>query len=131
MNRRLTRWWGLPALAVVLVVSLLIINEGRVTGEGMMTRLFGTGFDDELWRAQHKNTSHKNPRIGMVSALDTVLEKGMTRDEVMALLGPPEAKADGRDLYSLGASPYGIDFEQLAVEYDADNRLERYYVIRG
>lgn len=131
MNRRLARWWGLPALAVLLVMSLLVINVDGLSGEGPMARLFGTGFNDELWRAQHRNTSHKNPRIGLVPSLDKVLAPGMSREEVIAVLGPPEANADGRDLYSLGASPYGVDYEQLVVEYDADDRLERYYVVRG
>ena len=48
---------------------------------------------------------------------------GMARDEVLALLGPPDSERDGMLVYETGVSPYGIDTEALRIAFDDAGRL--------
>lgn len=91
-----------------------------------------TNFDAALWRAQYKSFERDNPRIGMISVLEReVLQKGMTKEAVREILGPPEQTRDNIDLYDLGISPFGVDYEQYVIEYDSDNKVVRFFIRRG
>jgi hypothetical protein len=66
----------------------------------------------------------------MVGALiQDRLKAGMSRAEVLELLGPAEFQRNDNDYYTLGRSPYGVDYEYLVVHYVQDKmtlaRLER------
>ena len=83
-------------------------------------------FDAEIWRAQHgsKALEGENPRSAMLPALQREhLTPGAARAEVRALLGPPQFEIDGKDVYALGRSPFGVSDEQLAISYDEDDAL--------
>jgi hypothetical protein len=84
-------------------------------------------FNRERWRAQHNSDAlmDRNPRGNMASELIMEhLPQGMAREQVRALLGPPEFVDGGVEVYELGRSAYGVDYEQLAIVY-ADDRLQR------
>jgi hypothetical protein len=48
------------------------------------------GFDAAKRKAQAGKDSKDNPRQGMTIALQKILRQGMSREEVVALLGPPD-----------------------------------------
>jgi len=90
------------------------------------------GFDAALWRAQHGSDARDNPRSGLVPALEReVLRKGMSREEVREILGPPEGETPQRDVYELGASPVGVDYEQYVIEYDEEGKVLSFGLRRG
>lgn len=89
------------------------------------------GFDQQKWKAEKGNTSHKNPRIGMVSDAEKVLRLGMKRDEVIQLLGEPDRDQTNTLEYDIGASPYGIDYELFVLEFDALGLLKTWRTVRG
>jgi hypothetical protein len=78
-----------------------------------------SGFDTAVWKAEHgKDEALENPRASMVGALiENRLKADMSRAEVLELLGPPEFQRNDNDYYTLGRSPYGIDYEYLVVHY--------------
>src|SRR5262245_3420837 len=69
------------------------------------------GFDSDRWKAQRNSAARDNPRAGMLGNLKDRLRPGMTRQEVVTLLGEPEAtEKDGtRYVYDLGMSAFGVD----------------------
>ncbi len=95
------------------------------------TRSNMSGFDATVWKAQHnRDQALDNPRSSMVGTLiGNRLKPGMARAAVVELLGPPEFQRNGNDYYTLGRSPYGIDYESLVVHYEQDKvtlaQLER------
>ncbi|MBD1867984.1 hypothetical protein H6F95_11865 [Cyanobacteria bacterium FACHB-471] len=90
------------------------------------------GFDADLWKAQFRENKRDNPRIRMVPALEReVLRKGMSRETVREILGLPEQVQGNVDLYDLGVSPYGIDYEQYAITYDQENEVVEFSLRRG
>jgi len=78
-----------------------------------------TNFDSSTWKSQRGAAAQDNQRGQMVGALDKVVRTGMTRAEVIELLGEPDSgNADsGVDIYELGVSDYGIDEEYFEIRY--------------
>lgn len=76
-------------------------------------------FDAETWKAQRGAAAGENQRGTMVDALEQAIHVGMARNEVIALLGEPDATdADTQtDTYELGVSPVGIDEEVYQIAY--------------
>lgn len=67
----------------------------------------------------------------MVPDLETRLRPGMSRDEILELLGPPESAGDNLLIYELGVSGYGVDFDHYMLEFDDDGALVRYWWSHG
>jgi hypothetical protein len=88
-------------------------------------------FDAGVWKAQREEDfDADNPRAGMVGELQREhLVEGTPRDRVRDLLGPPESVRGDSDLYELGRSATGVDYEQLAIVYE-DGRVARTLVKR-
>lgn len=78
-----------------------------------------TSFDTRTWQSQRGAAPQDNKRGTMVTALEQALRNDMTRDEVIALLGEPDATdaATQTDIYELGVSPFGIDEEYYEIAY--------------
>jgi hypothetical protein len=115
-------WIGLCGAGAALVLG---------AGGYMATTTMTAGFDSDKWKALRSSTARENPRSRMVSKLEQELRPGMTQDEVLALLGEPEIKEGVRYVYSIGASPFGVDYEYFAVEFDAEGKLLRHMITRG
>ncbi|MFP5270146.1 hypothetical protein [Coleofasciculus sp.] len=98
----------------------------------MSTTISTGNFDSALWRAQYKKYQRDNPRIGMVPDLEReVLHKRMSREVVREILGRPEQVRENADLYYLGVSPFGLDYEQYVIEYDPENKVVKFFISRG
>ncbi len=79
-------------------------------------------FDSQAWQSQRGADPQQNRRGTMVEAVEGVVRAGMTRAEVVALLGEPDSADPGTDIYELGVSPVGIDEEYYEVGYE-DGRV--------
>ncbi len=88
-------------------------------------------FDSAAWQAQRGAEPQQNRRGAMLPALQQALRPGMARDEVIALLGPPDRHdaAAGSDVYELGVSGYGVDEAYYQLDYRdgklVEHRLQR------
>ena len=90
-----------------------------------------SGFDPAVWRTQ-AGVKIDNLRSGMISDLQAgKLRVGMTREEVHALLGPPESPEPGQDGWGLGLAPFGVDFEYYVIRYGPDGRVVGFGLVRG
>jgi outer membrane protein assembly factor BamE (lipoprotein component of BamABCDE complex) len=76
-------------------------------------------FDSVIWKAQRGVDLRQNKRLAMLDDLETKLHTGMGREQVIELLGPPDASdaKSSTDTYELGVSSVGIDGEVYRVEY--------------
>jgi hypothetical protein len=86
-------------------------------------------FDAKVWTA-HVAGEKDGPRSRMLSDLLTNrLRKGMSREQVRALLGKPDSQSqwdrehdnDGYDLGHVG--PFGVDPSVLTIQYDKGGRV--------
>src|SRR5262245_55284330 len=105
---------------------LLVLGAG-----GYMATTVAGGFDSNRWKELRNSAARENPRAGMIGDLKERLRPGMTREEVVALLGEPETKEGARFVYAIGTSAFGVDYEYFVVEFDADGKLTRHMITRG
>lgn len=84
-----------------------------------------TQFDSDAWKSQRGAAATDNRRGSMLPALEKALHTGMTRDQVVALLGEPDISnaQTGIDEYELGLAGYGVDEEYYEIRY-RDGKLE-------
>lgn len=82
-------------------------------------------FDSDAWKAQRGVAAKDNARGGMLTAMEAVVQPGMSRDDVLRLLGEPDASdADtGTDTYELGVAKFGVDEEYYEIRY-RDGKVE-------
>lgn len=119
-------------IAAAVVVSAGIVWYALNLHEVLDEPFDDLCFDQEAWRAQHNSSDPDNPRGKMVADLQRrCLRKGMTRQEVLDLLGEPDfAKEPTLFMYNLGAwSGFRIDYDTLDVHFDTDGRLTHTAVV--
>ena len=77
-------------------------------------------FDPDAWKSQRGAAPQDNRRGAMVEGLKASVREGMPREEVVALLGEPDARnaGTGVDVYELGVSSVGVDEEYYEIRYE-------------
>jgi hypothetical protein len=95
-------------LAIVLLLSL--------SACAMQTT---SNFDTAAWKSQRGVAAQQNQRGPMLASAEKAVQAGMSRDEVIALLGEPDIRdaASAIDIYELGVARYGIDEEFFEITY--------------
>lgn len=76
-------------------------------------------FDSSAWKSQRGAGAQKNLRGTMVASVEKAIHAGMSRDDVIQLLGEPDSSdaATTTDTYELGVAQYGIDEEFYEIIY--------------
>jgi hypothetical protein len=88
-------------------------------------------FQSDRWKAERGTYGPDNPRKGMLKGAEALLQPRMTQDQVLVLLGEPEARENSLWRYGLGALGFGVDLSYLVIEFAADGRLKRHFVEQG
>lgn len=90
-------------------------------------------FERSVWMENHDNMDPDNPRGEMYKDLvEKKLKKGMTKEEIIELLGEADIKTEERFLsYNLGMwSGFKMDYDSLDLEFDNKNQLKRFYRVQ-
>jgi hypothetical protein len=88
-----------------------------------MTPMARENFDSQRWIAD------TNLRCGMTSdLLKRHARPGMSREQLLALLGPPEKDGSTKIEYGLGLCQSGMDEDLLTFYFDSQERLTIYNV---
>jgi hypothetical protein len=130
MNRLLKPWWG----KVIAVALLLLLLLGLAAGYSFwrISQAFPRAitFDAELWHTADLS-EQDNPRCLMRRDItENHLKLGMTRAEVIALLGEVEANEQTTSYYLGFCKPFGVDAVALGLEFDSQDKLSRVYDIQ-
>lgn len=102
----------LRATALCFAIVLLL----SISACAMQTT---SNFDSDAWKSQRGVGAKKNQRGPMVSSVEKAVQTGMSREEVIRLLGEPDSSdaASATDVYELGVARYGIDEEFYEIRY--------------
>lgn len=78
-----------------------------------------SAFNSTIWKEQRGVDLRENKRLAMLDDLERRIRPGMSRKEVLDLLGPPDTSdpKTNIDTYELGVSSLGIDGEVYRIEY--------------
>jgi hypothetical protein len=88
------------------------------------------GFDAEAFRRNEQpawcglplvGAVCADPRAGMWDEVEAVLRPGLTREDVLDLLGPPAFERENALVYNMGQT--GIDPDYLVIHFDDQDRL--------
>lgn len=115
-------------LGIVAAMAVAVLVRGAWATGYLPVRLFNS--------TEWKNPTEANSRISMINALLlTHTLKGMTRSEVIHLLGEPPASEYFRDwdfVYRLGNERglFSIDSEWLVVKFGPDGKVAAWDVVR-
>ena len=115
-----------PRTKIVLAAGLLGVLAWA--GAGMMSD--NSRFDAETWKSG-ANRAKSNPRYEMADAVvKQQIKPGMTREQVVALLGPPDRQQADNYSYLIGAGDLGVDGEGVVVAFDGQGRVTRAFITR-
>lgn len=78
-----------------------------------------SNFDSAAWKSQRGVAAQQNQRGPMLSSAEKAVHAGMSRDEVIQLLGEPDISdaTTAVDTYELGVAQFGIDEEFFEITY--------------
>ncbi len=97
--------------------------------------LYSRPFNTVVWRkATDENRSNWPPRLCMVD--DLLASKrldGMTKGQVIDLLGPPDSERNSEFSYYLGPERQWIRLENefLTIKFGVDGNVRRYWITAG
>lgn len=122
---------------LLLILLLILVSLASFVALMFMPGLLSTyedwgdlQFTSERWKAVDAKVPG-NPRGAMLSDLiETHQLVGLTRDEIKALLGPPDHISGGSDWqYYLGAySGFQVDEDILVIEFNGGERVTAWRV---
>lgn len=118
---------SIGALSVGIIVCLgtfVLINY-------LDTPFDNRAFDRELWIINYDNYHPDNPRAEMIYDLKrNHLRAGMTRGEVIKLLGKPDRRNKRHFIsYLIGMQGFVADPGQLEFELNDENRVIKFYLV--
>ena len=115
--------YGLLSLGAILLIVFAL--KGRIPHEK---------FDSEKWKkwTDSQNESEWSLRWDMMNSLrNNDKLKGMTKDEILELLGEPESKTSMKFIYYLGYSKHGMSTGQLRIVFGENNQVADFSVWDG
>jgi len=109
---------GMPGLCAALALSLSLSLSACAMEQTPR-------FDSDAWKAQRGAAARDNTRGTMLTAMEGVVHPGMSREDVLRLLGEPDGSdaETGTDTYELGVAKFGVDEEYYEIRYH-DGKVE-------
>ena len=94
-----------------------------------MNRLTEPKFDSERWKTWMQTESELSVRWEMMNSLRRNHQLvGMTKFELIEMLGEPEWKENENFVYDLGFARIGVEVGYLTFEFDDNGKVSRFYV---
>ena len=88
-------------------------------------------FDSEKWKNWEESEFERSLRWDMMNSLRNNYElKGMTKNQILKLLGEPESNQQTEFRYYLGFSKRGINTGSLTIKFD-NNKVTDFSVWQG
>jgi hypothetical protein len=120
-------WWG--KLILVLLALFLLFGTYLIYSFWQLDRTFpdNIAFDPAVWKTADTG-EQDNPRCLMQADLkQNHLKLGMTKAEIITLLGEPEETEQTTSYYLGFCNPFGVDAMALGLEFDTSGKLARIY----
>ena len=125
----MTKWPKRVVLACVIVLAFIGVQKCLTANTPFDDRLF----DSALWKSATHKFERDNPRGQMYDDLrHHYLKKGLDKQAVLNLLGPPDIKSDDSLFnYNLGMwSGFRIDYDTLNIAFNSKGKVARVYRVQ-
>ena len=109
-------------LTIGLIILIGFVLKGRITHEK---------FDSARWKNWTESEAEWSLRWDMMNSLRTDHDlKGMSKNQILKLLGEPDSKTEKEFGYYLGYSKRGINTGSLTIQFD-NNKVTDFSVWGG
>lgn len=103
-------------LTIGLVILIGFVLKGRITHEK---------FDSDRWKNWTESEAEWSLRWDMMNNLRTDYDlNGMTKNQILKLLGEPDSKTEKEFDYYLGYSKHGINTGRLTIKFDNNKVID-------
>lgn len=110
-------------LTIGLIILIVFALKGRITHEK---------FESEKWKNWTESETEWSLRWDMMNSLRNNYDlKGMSKSELLKLLGEPDSKTENEFGYYLGNSKRGINTGRLTIKFDNNNKVTDFSVWDG
>lgn len=124
-------WVKMRSRCMLCTISAFLLLLNSLTACAMQS---SQELDTASWKSQRGVDFEKNNRIHMMEAVEGVIHVGMSKKDVLTLLGPPDYSEDGEststDVYYLGISPYAGDTQEYDIKYK-DGKVVSHNIVQG
>ena len=109
---------------ILLTLTALLFSCGKFSHEK---------FNSKKWKTENLNSENNwNLRWSMMNDLRNNYQiKGLTKKEIIELLGTPENVINNQFSYFLGYSGTGINTGTLSLTFDENNKVINFVVTEG
>lgn len=112
---------GLFSILVIIIIAFAL--KGRITH---------VEFSSDKWKNWKESEAEWSLRWDMMNSLRNNYElQGMSKDEIIELLGEPESQTQTEFLYYLGMAKKGIDTGTLTIKFNETGKVAYYNVRNG
>lgn len=112
---------GFASIFILIIIALSL--KGRITHEK---------FDADRWKNWTESETEWSLRWDMMNSLRNNYKlTGMTKDEIIDLLGEPESQTPTKFTYYLGMAKKGIDTGRLTIQFNENGKVINYMVTNG
>jgi len=109
--------------SVLITIIIGFALKGRITHEK---------FSSDKWKNWTESEAEWSLRWDMMNSLRNNYElMGMTKEEIIELLGKPETRTKTEFKYYLGMAKKGIDTGTLTIKFDETEKVINYIVKNG
>ncbi len=113
--------YGILTVGVIILIGFVL--KGRITHER---------FDSDKWKNLTDSEAEWSLRWDMMNSLRNNYElKGMSKSQIIELLGVPESNTNDQFGYYLGYSKRGINTGRLTINFDKNDTVIDYSVSEG
>ncbi len=101
-------------IGVILLIGFIL--KGKITHEK---------FDSNKWKNWTESETEWSLRWDMMNSLRKNYElKGMSKKQILELLGEPESQTESEFFYYLGYSKLGINTGRLTIKFEKDKVVD-------
>lgn len=124
LETRVGPWVAFGGVLALLTLGMMLVSWLGLGGDPFND----SAFDASTWRASD-GTAFDCPRGPMLANLELQLRPGMSRTELVSLLGPPDAteRPDSASWFVGSWSGFRVDIDSLDVAFDANGRLASWH----
>jgi|SRR5690554_4332560 hypothetical protein len=116
----------------ILKIGFFSVFVIFIIGFALKGRIPHEEFSSDKWKNWNESEAEWSLRWDMMNSLRNNYElTGMTKDEIIELLGEPESLTQTEFLYYLGMAKKGIDTGTLTIKFNETGKVANYNVRHG
>ena len=118
-------------MSKIIKYGFIVLGVIALVGFALKGHIPHKQFDSKKWKNWTNTEKEWSLRWDMMNSLRNNYNlKGMTKEQIIKLLGEPDSITDNAFIYYLGYSKHGINTGVLTLKFE-NNKVIDYFVLQG